>query len=134
MLDFNKIKLIWIISLQVPPTLSSKHGTPINKGNIYISETSPQVVAKAYASQFEEDFTGFLRHRSEEMANNARMFLTHPGRPCSTWSSTWTPFEFKIITKALISLLSEVSNLPLLQMFMLWDFYELLIFILYFNC
>lgn len=92
---------------QVPPSLFNKHGTPINKENIYISDSSPKVVAKAYSSQFEQDFTRFLKRRSEEMAQNARMLLTHPGRPCSTCSSTWTPFEFKIITKALTSLVFE---------------------------
>ncbi|XP_062080022.1 probable caffeine synthase MTL3 [Humulus lupulus] len=38
-----------------------------NKGNIYISKTSPPLVFKAYLDQFHKDFTNFLRWRSEEI-------------------------------------------------------------------
>ncbi|XP_030509874.2 probable caffeine synthase MTL2 isoform X2 [Cannabis sativa] len=42
-------------------------GEAHNKGNIYISKTSPPVVFKSYLDQFQIDFTNFLRCRSEEM-------------------------------------------------------------------
>ncbi|KAJ6319416.1 hypothetical protein OIU78_014936 [Salix suchowensis] len=53
---------------------------PLNKGNIYLSKTSPPGVHKAYLNQFEKDFTAFLRSRSEEMIPGGCMVLTICGR------------------------------------------------------
>ncbi|KAI3726515.1 hypothetical protein L1987_66313 [Smallanthus sonchifolius] len=58
-----------------------------NKGNIYMSTTSPPSVIKAYYEQFQRDFTMFLKCRAEEMVSGGRMVLTILGRksddPCS---------------------------------------------------
>ncbi|KAJ0516034.1 putative salicylate carboxymethyltransferase [Helianthus annuus] len=58
-----------------------------NKGNIYISKTSPPSVIKAYHEQFQRDFLIFLKCRAEEMVSGGRMVLTTLGRrsddPCS---------------------------------------------------
>ncbi|KAF9669643.1 hypothetical protein SADUNF_Sadunf14G0128600 [Salix dunnii] len=53
---------------------------PLNKGNIYLTKTSPPGVHKAYLNQFEKDFTAFLRSRSEEMVPGGCMMLTICGR------------------------------------------------------
>ncbi|KAD3640738.1 hypothetical protein E3N88_29961 [Mikania micrantha] len=52
----------------------------INKGNIHLSSTTPESVSRAYFKQFQTDFLGFLRCRSEEMMGGGRMVLTLAGR------------------------------------------------------
>ncbi|KAI3669570.1 hypothetical protein L6452_40810 [Arctium lappa] len=58
-----------------------------NKGNIYMSTTSPPSVIRAYHEQFQTDFQTFLKCRAEEIVNGGRMVLTILGRrsddPCS---------------------------------------------------
>ncbi|KAF4375506.1 hypothetical protein F8388_024165 [Cannabis sativa] len=54
-------------------------GEAHNKGNIYITKTSPAVVFKSYLDQFQIDFTNFLRYRSEEMVSGGIMILTFLG-------------------------------------------------------
>ncbi|XP_057456029.1 S-adenosyl-L-methionine:benzoic acid/salicylic acid carboxyl methyltransferase 3-like [Lotus japonicus] len=58
-----------------------------NKGNIYISSTSPSNVVKAYYKQFQGDFSVFLKCRAEELVEGGHMVLTFVGRrsdnPCS---------------------------------------------------
>ncbi|CAH8260112.1 unnamed protein product [Arabidopsis lyrata] len=51
-----------------------------NKGNVYITSSSPQSAYKAYLNQFQKDFSMFLRLRSEEIVSNGRMVLTFIGR------------------------------------------------------
>ncbi|XP_041018577.1 probable jasmonic acid carboxyl methyltransferase 2 [Juglans microcarpa x Juglans regia] len=62
---------------QVPPELD---GTAINKGHIYICESSPQSVLDSYYRQFQKDFSLFLKSRSEEIVPGGRMVLTFMGR------------------------------------------------------
>ncbi|XP_010034152.1 LOW QUALITY PROTEIN: caffeine synthase 1-like [Eucalyptus grandis] len=62
------------------PNLTSQEGFPLNKGRIYISETSPGVVKEAYLAQFQADFSTFLKFRSEEMVDNGRLVLILNGR------------------------------------------------------
>ncbi|KAK1279246.1 Jasmonate O-methyltransferase [Acorus gramineus] len=79
-LDFihSSLSVHWLS--QVPKDLFDENGKCINKGNIYISPTSPPSVAKAYEKQFEEDFNLFLRLRSVELALGGRMVLIMAGR------------------------------------------------------
>ncbi|EOA30802.1 hypothetical protein CARUB_v10013946mg [Capsella rubella] len=51
-----------------------------NEGSVYITSSSPESVYKAYLNQFQEDFTLFLRLRSEELVSNGRMVLNFIGR------------------------------------------------------
>ncbi|KAI3959079.1 hypothetical protein MKX01_023755 [Papaver californicum] len=44
-----------------------------NKGNIYISKSSPLSVIEAYSKQFKKDFRVFLKCRSEELVDGGRM-------------------------------------------------------------
>ncbi|MCL7037356.1 hypothetical protein MKW94_004764 [Papaver nudicaule] len=60
----------------------------INKGNVYMVESSPPSVVEAYLNQFERDFEFFLKCRSEEVVKGGPMVLTTSGRannvrPCS---------------------------------------------------
>ncbi|KAK6929448.1 SAM dependent carboxyl methyltransferase [Dillenia turbinata] len=65
---------------EVPPGLTSEEGLPLNKGNIYISKTSPPIVSKTYLSQFQKDFSIFLSCRSKEMISEGRTVLILHGR------------------------------------------------------
>ncbi|QCD81774.1 jasmonate O-methyltransferase [Vigna unguiculata] len=62
-------------------------GVDNNKGNIYLSRTSPSNVVRAYYEQFQRDFSFFLKCRAEELVEGGRMVLTILGRrnedPCS---------------------------------------------------
>ncbi|KAL9240155.1 hypothetical protein vseg_014405 [Gypsophila vaccaria] len=60
---------------QVPKKLINEKGEYINKGNIYIAETSPPEVIEAYREQYKEDFTTFLKCRGEEIVQGGRMVL-----------------------------------------------------------
>ncbi|KAJ6805770.1 salicylate carboxymethyltransferase-like [Iris pallida] len=64
---------------QVPAGLLNK-GEPINKGNVYMSPASPPSVATRYFEQFQEDFSMFLRSRSQELVVGGRMVLSMLGR------------------------------------------------------
>ncbi|XP_050206718.1 S-adenosyl-L-methionine:benzoic acid/salicylic acid carboxyl methyltransferase 3-like [Mercurialis annua] len=76
---YSSYSLHWLS--QIPRGLES------NKGNIYMSSTSPPCVLKAYYVQFQMDFSMFLKCRSKEMIAGGRMVLTFQGRrskdPCS---------------------------------------------------
>ncbi|MCL7047158.1 hypothetical protein MKW94_001458 [Papaver nudicaule] len=55
----------------------------INKGNLYITKSSPPSVIEAYLDQFKKDFVVFLKCRSEEVIKGGRMVLTLLGRRSS---------------------------------------------------
>ena len=91
--------------MQAPKGLVSKTGETLNKGSIYLSETSSPMVFKAYLDQFKEDFTLFLRSRSEEIVPGGGMILTIVGRadqnnPKSIW---------EVLGRALYNMVLEVQ-------------------------
>ncbi|XP_058092024.1 probable methyltransferase TCM_000336 [Magnolia sinica] len=65
---------------QVPPALMDESGTWLNKGKMCVSESSPPLVSKAYFMQFQQDFSLFLKSRSEELISGGRMVLILLGR------------------------------------------------------
>lgn len=91
----------------MPEGLEDGEGNPINRGNVYISKTSPPCVQKSYLEQFQRDFSSFLRLRSAEIIRGGVMVLTIPGR-----STTQLGKEFCLllgcIGEALMSMVSEV--------------------------
>jgi len=96
--------------VKAPVGLYSPEGRAINKGNIYISETSPREVGKAYLGQFEGDLTQFLQCRSQEVVSNGLMLFTLRGRPSSSNLATWQPWELKLLSQAVTSLVSKVTT------------------------
>ncbi|XP_076956935.1 S-adenosyl-L-methionine:benzoic acid/salicylic acid carboxyl methyltransferase 2-like [Bidens hawaiensis] len=76
---YSSYSLMWLS--QVPEMVNT------NKGNIYMSTTSPPSVIKAYHEQFQNDFFTFLKCRAEEVVSGGCMVLTILGRqsddPCS---------------------------------------------------
>ncbi|XP_042512064.1 7-methylxanthine methyltransferase ICS1-like isoform X1 [Macadamia integrifolia] len=89
---------------QVPPGLTSEVGLPINKGKIYVSNTSPPAVKIAYLQQFQEDFTLFLKLRSKELVPSGLMLLILHGRQDPDPSSI---YAWERLAEALGSLVSE---------------------------
>ncbi|XP_027337722.1 jasmonate O-methyltransferase-like [Abrus precatorius] len=66
--------------LSQAPKDSTKIAEPLNKGNIYVTNKSPQSAHEAYLKQFEKDFTVFLESRSKELKRGGNMVLTFMGR------------------------------------------------------
>ncbi|KAA8539627.1 hypothetical protein F0562_026319 [Nyssa sinensis] len=92
---------------QAPKGLTSKEGLPLNKGKMYISKTSPPAVREAYLAQFQEDFTLFLKCRSEEMVPHGRMVLTLHGRPSSDSTTKESCYAWELLGEATAQLVSQ---------------------------
>ncbi|KAJ6800411.1 anthranilate O-methyltransferase 3-like [Iris pallida] len=77
----SSYSLMWLS--QVPQRLHNSPSSPLNKGNIYIAEASPQIVVDLYLEQFQKEFSTFLRLRYKELVLSGRMVLTFLGRRSS---------------------------------------------------
>ncbi|MBA0844371.1 hypothetical protein Goarm_001471, partial [Gossypium armourianum] len=82
-------------------------GVEDNKGNLYIAKTSPPNVSKAYSEQYRNDFSRFLRFRSEEMITEGRMLLTFIGRSITDPTSKDCCTIWDLFTKSLLDLVAE---------------------------
>ncbi|KAK8504738.1 hypothetical protein V6N12_046987 [Hibiscus sabdariffa] len=78
-----------------------------NNENVYISKLSPPNVSKAYSEQFRNDFSNFLRLRSEEMVSGGRMLLTMIGRSIADPTSKDNCCIWELLTKSLIDLVAK---------------------------
>ncbi|GMP27365.1 hypothetical protein CsSME_00003392 [Camellia sinensis var. sinensis] len=102
---YSSYSLHWLS--RVPPALYDEQGMSINKGNIYISESSPPEVSEAYFKQFQEDFSLFLRSRSEELIAGGRMVLILLGRIGSNHVDRGNSLLWKLLTQSLTILVSQ---------------------------
>ncbi|XP_069153309.1 S-adenosyl-L-methionine:benzoic acid/salicylic acid carboxyl methyltransferase 2-like [Solanum lycopersicum] len=84
-------------------------GIKNNKGNIYLTSTSPASVHKAYYEQFERDFVTFLKYRSEELMENGRMVLTMLGRKNEDRFSQGCSYEWELLATTLKLLIAQES-------------------------
>ncbi|GAY40384.1 S-adenosyl-L-methionine-dependent methyltransferase superfamily protein [Citrus sinensis] len=91
------------------PKLTDEAGLPlINKGKIFISKTSPVAVKEAYLRQFEEDFSLFLKSRSQEMVPNGRLVLVFNGRPSADFTRDYCyPIPWESLSEAIAAMVSE---------------------------
>ncbi|WVZ10052.1 hypothetical protein V8G54_014582 [Vigna mungo] len=92
---------------RVPPALYDEHKTPLNKGCVYICESSPSVVSQAYSLQFQEDFSLFLRSRSEELVIGGRMVLIFLGRRGPEHVDRGNSFFWEILSRSFATLVSQ---------------------------
>ncbi|XP_028760359.1 jasmonate O-methyltransferase-like [Neltuma alba] len=92
---------------RVPAGLYDEQGRPLNKGSVYITESSPAVVAEAYYKQFQEDFSLFLRSRSEELVAGGRMVLIFLGRRGPAHVDRGNSFFWEILTRSFAALVSK---------------------------
>lgn len=97
--------------MQVPPAIYSEQGKSMNKGSVYISESSPLVVAKAYLKQFQEDFTYFLQSRSEELISGGRMVLILLGRSGPDHVDRGNSFFWELLSQSIAILVSKVLSI-----------------------
>ena len=98
--------LLWYrltIEVQVPANLLD-----YNKGNIHMAKSSPRCVYEAYFSQFEKDFTTFLRMRSEEVIPNGRMVLSLVGRSSADHTMKDSCYMYGLLGKSLLDMSAEV--------------------------
>jgi len=100
-------KIITFI-IQVPPGLYDKNGKSINKGSLYISESSSPQVSKAYFDQFQEDFSLFLRSRSKEVLAGGRMVLILLGRRDRSHVDRGNSFLWELLSRSFATLVSQV--------------------------
>ncbi|KAA8547399.1 hypothetical protein F0562_003737 [Nyssa sinensis] len=102
---YSSYSLHWLS--RVPPSLYDKQGKSINKGSIYISESSPPEVSEAYFRQFQEDFSLFLLSRSQELISGGRMVLIFLGRIGSNHVDRGNAFFWKLLSRSLAILASQ---------------------------
>nr|AFH89623.1 jasmonic acid carboxyl methyltransferase [Cymbidium ensifolium] len=107
-LDFvhSSSSLHWLS--QVPRDICDQLNAPLNKGKLYISKTTPDEVLEAYYSQFEEDFSHFLKCRAEEMVDGGRMMLTFMGRRIGEEAhSSESCYHWDLLAQALMDMTNE---------------------------
>lgn len=94
---------------KVPPALNylDQQGRSLNKQNIHISESSPPQVSEAYLRQFQEDFSLFLKSRSEELINGGKMVLILLGRMGNNHVDRGNSFFWELLSKSLAILVSK---------------------------
>ncbi|ESQ34837.1 hypothetical protein EUTSA_v10007856mg [Eutrema salsugineum] len=78
-----------------------------NRGKIYLSKTSPKSAHKAYALQFQTDFSVFLRSRSEELVAGGRMVLSFLGRSSPDPTTEESCYQWELLAQALMSMANE---------------------------
>ncbi|KAK2372951.1 S-adenosyl-L-methionine:benzoic acid/salicylic acid carboxyl methyltransferase [Trifolium repens] len=82
-------------------------GVENNKGNIYMANTSPENVLKAYYEQFQRDFSLFLKCRAEELVEGGRMVLTILGRKSDDKYSKECCYIWELLAVALNEMVLE---------------------------
>ncbi|KAL5752619.1 hypothetical protein ACOSQ2_023126 [Xanthoceras sorbifolium] len=93
---------------KVPPGLYNDKGESLNKGNLYISESSPPAVSLAYFAQFQDDFSLFLQSRSKELVCRGRMLLILLGRVCQeNHVDRGNSFYWELLSRSLAILASQ---------------------------
>ncbi|KAJ0989063.1 hypothetical protein J5N97_007419 [Dioscorea zingiberensis] len=95
---------------QVPLELQNgDDNLKLNKGNIYISKTSPPFVLEAYSNQFQRDLSFFLKCRAEEIVKGGCMVLTLLGWRSSSAdpSNMDSRLQWDLLAHALMDLASQ---------------------------
>ncbi|XP_022564440.2 salicylate/benzoate carboxyl methyltransferase-like [Brassica napus] len=82
-------------------------GLENNNTSIHINDTSPPDVYKSYLNQFKNDFSLFLRMRSEEIVPNGQMVLTFVGRKVSDPLSKNCFQVWSLLSDCILDLVSE---------------------------
>ncbi|MED6181197.1 S-adenosyl-L-methionine:benzoic acid/salicylic acid carboxyl methyltransferase 3 [Stylosanthes scabra] len=95
----SSYSLMWLS--QVP------EGVENNKGNIYMSSTSPLNVFEAYYEQFQRDFSSFLKCRAQEVVEGGCMVLTFLGRRSDDPSSKECCYIWQLLAMALNEMVAE---------------------------
>ncbi|GLT92088.1 hypothetical protein SLE2022_099450 [Rubroshorea leprosula] len=92
---------------QVPTGLENDAREALNKGKIFISKNSPQIVLDAYSTQFQKDFSLFLSSRSRETVSGGRLVLSFMGRASTDPTSDEEFYHWELLGQALMSMAKE---------------------------
>lgn len=92
---------------KIPPDIYDEQGKSMNKGCIYICESSPPRIITAYAQQFREDFSRFLRHRSQELKKGGSMVLVFLGREGLVHFDRGNSFIWELLARSFRILVSK---------------------------
>ncbi|KAI3469732.1 hypothetical protein Pfo_026395 [Paulownia fortunei] len=92
---------------RVPPGIYDEQGKSLNKKSIYITKNSPPQVCEAYAKQFQEDFSLFLKSRSQELVSGGRMVLVLTGRSGPDIFSRDNTFFWEVLYQSFRTLVSK---------------------------
>ncbi|XP_039127494.1 jasmonate O-methyltransferase-like [Dioscorea cayenensis subsp. rotundata] len=92
---------------QVPAELQNGTKLGLNKGNIYISKTSPPFVLEAFTKQFERDFSQFLKCRAEEVIHGGCMVFTMVARKGEDPSVEGIYLQWELLAQALMDMASQ---------------------------
>ncbi|XP_040950005.1 probable jasmonic acid carboxyl methyltransferase 2 isoform X2 [Gossypium hirsutum] len=93
--------------MKVPVGLESYAVKHLNKGKVYISKSSPQSMVNAYSSQFQADFSQFIKSRSQELVPGGRMVLSFLGRKSIDPTTEDGCYQWELLAEALMSLVKE---------------------------
>ncbi|CAH2076448.1 unnamed protein product [Thlaspi arvense] len=102
---YSSYSLHWLS--KIPPAIYDDQGKSINKGCVNICSSSPEAVSKAYYSQFKEDFSIFLRHRSEELVASGRMVLIILGREGPDHVDRGNSFFWELLARSIADLVAQ---------------------------
>lgn len=98
---------VWFLNEFQVPRLHDETNTPINKGKMFISSTSPPAVASAYLRQFQSDFSRFLRSRAAEVVSGGRVVITMLGRRTEGYADVETTLLWDLLSESLAALVSQ---------------------------
>ncbi|XWS56691.1 hypothetical protein CRYUN_Cryun09bG0107500 [Craigia yunnanensis] len=82
---------------------------PLNQGKIYTSKTSFSAVNKAYLSQFQEDFSVFLKCRSSELVPDGCMVLIIHERESADPTCKDSCYTWEVLAEAISYMVSQVK-------------------------
>ncbi|CAL9031661.1 unnamed protein product [Prunus brigantina] len=89
---------------RVPKEVADRNTPAWNKGRIYYSNSTDEVV-RAYEAQYAEDMEYFLHVRAQEIVHGGLMLLIIIGRPNGTpHSDSWANITFQILGSCLMDL------------------------------
>ncbi|KAK6791941.1 hypothetical protein RDI58_011022 [Solanum bulbocastanum] len=83
-------------------------GIENNKGNVYLTSTSPTSVYKVYYEQYERDFVTFLKYRLKDLMKNGCMVLTMLGRKNEDRFSQGCSYEWELLATTLKLLIAQL--------------------------
>ncbi|KAK4427750.1 Salicylate carboxymethyltransferase [Sesamum alatum] len=92
---------------RVPPGIYDEQGMLLNRKSIYITKNSPTEVCEAYAKQFRQDFSLFLKCRSEEVVTGGRMVLVLTGRSSPDFYCKDNIFAWELLYQSFNILVSK---------------------------
>lgn len=102
---YSSYSLHWLS--RVPQGIYDEQNMSINKNSIYLSRRSPIRAQEAYLKQFQEDFSLFLKSRSQELINGGKMVLILLGRDGPSHVDRGISILWEILYQSLATLVDQ---------------------------